>query len=56
MALLHPEKIDDEKEKAVIQRLIRNSPSGADYMVQQLSEGVGMIAVSPGDDGIGGGF
>lgn len=46
MALLHPEKIGDEAERRAVADLARNNPSGADYFVQRLSEGIGTIAAA----------
>lgn len=46
MALLHPEKLESDAERAVIQQLIKNYDSPADYFVQRLSEGVGTIAAA----------
>jgi phosphoenolpyruvate synthase/pyruvate phosphate dikinase len=46
MALLYPERVPDARERAEIVNIIRNSPSGEDYMVQQLSEGIGTITAA----------
>ena len=46
MALLHPEKIDDDAVRQEIDRLARGFASPSDYFVRQLSEGVGMIAAA----------
>ena len=46
MALIHPEKIDDAAVRAEIARLTHLFDKPADYFVQQLAEGVGMIAAA----------
>jgi pyruvate,water dikinase len=46
MALLHPERVEDPKERAAIAALAANDPSPADYFVRTLSEGVGTIAAA----------
>ncbi len=46
MALLHPEKVGDEKERAALLHLARNSATPADYFVQRLAEGIGTIAAA----------
>jgi pyruvate,water dikinase len=46
MALLDPAKVADEGERREILDLIAGYPSGADYFVQRLSEGVGTIAAA----------
>ena len=46
MALLYPERIADEKERAEIERLTRYYPSPADYFIVRLCEGVGTIAAA----------
>jgi len=46
MALLHPDKVESETERATIQQLTKNYASPADYFVQRLSEGVGTIAAA----------
>ena len=46
MALLHPEKVSDPQERAQIQQLIKHYPSGGDFFVEKLSEGVGTIAAA----------
>ncbi len=46
MALLHPEKVSDPGERAQIQQLIKHYPSGGDFFVEKLSEGVGTIAAA----------
>jgi pyruvate,water dikinase len=46
MALVHPEKIADQKEREAVDRLTRYAPSPTDYFVRQLSEGIGTIAAA----------
>jgi pyruvate, water dikinase len=46
MALLHPEKVEDEKERRAVLDLARNSPTGAEYFIQRLAEGIGTIAAA----------
>ncbi len=46
MALVHPERVDDEAARAEIARLTRHYPSPADYFVRELAEGVGTIAAA----------
>jgi len=46
MALLHPERIIDDAERAEIQRLTLGYSKPEDYFVQRLSEGVGTIAAA----------
>jgi pyruvate,water dikinase len=46
MALVHPERIDDRKEKAEIQRLTEGYEKPADLFIERLSEGVGTIAAA----------
>jgi pyruvate,water dikinase len=46
MALLHPEKVSNPRERAQIQSLIKRHKSGADFFVEKLSEGVGTIAAA----------
>jgi pyruvate,water dikinase len=46
MALLHPERVADPRERAAITALAANDPSPADYFVRRLSEGVGTIAAA----------
>ena len=43
MALVSPEKIISAQAREEIQRLVRNYPRPADYFVEKLSEGIGMI-------------
>jgi pyruvate,water dikinase len=46
MALLHPERIDDDAVRSELARLARNHASGADFFVERLSEGVATIAAA----------
>jgi len=46
MALLHPEKIKDEADKAKVKLLTQGYSKVEDYFVQRLSEGVGTIAAA----------
>jgi pyruvate,water dikinase len=46
MALLHPERIIDDGERAEVQRLTQGYDKAEDYFVQRLSEGVGTIAAA----------
>ncbi|MGO9992135.1 MAG: phosphoenolpyruvate synthase [Steroidobacteraceae bacterium] len=46
MALLHPDKVQDEKERRDLLDLTRNSPTPADFFVQRLAEGIGTIAAA----------
>jgi pyruvate,water dikinase len=46
MALLHPERVADEKARAEIARLTRGYATPADYFVRQLAEGVATIAAA----------
>jgi pyruvate,water dikinase len=46
MALLHPERVEDEKERAALLDLARNHATPAEYFVQRLAEGVGTIAAA----------
>jgi pyruvate,water dikinase len=46
MALLHPERVEDEAERVAIARLTAGHDSARDYFVQRLSEGVGTIAAA----------
>jgi pyruvate,water dikinase len=46
MALLHPERVADEAERARIQDMIKAWPSGRDFFIERLSEGVGTIAAA----------
>ncbi|MGE0866159.1 MAG: phosphoenolpyruvate synthase [Vicinamibacterales bacterium] len=46
MALLHPERISDVKERREIDRLTRGYADKGDYFVERLAEGVAMIAAA----------
>ena len=46
MALLHPEKIEDDHERAEVAKLTQYFESPAEFFIQRLSEGVGTIAAA----------
>jgi pyruvate,water dikinase len=46
MALAHPERVEDAAVRAELARLTAGYPSGADFFVRQLSEGVATIAAA----------
>ncbi len=46
MAVLHPERIADERERAQVLALIAGSPDGASYFIERLAEGIGTIAAA----------
>ncbi len=46
MALLYPDKVENNEEKLFIKRLLLGYENPADYFVQRLSEGVGTIAAA----------
>jgi pyruvate,water dikinase len=46
MALLHPEKVQDGRERAQLEGLTRHHKTPADFFVERLSEGVGTIAAA----------
>ena len=46
MALVHPERVEDEAEREQLRRMTGAWPSGADYFVERLSEGVATIAAA----------
>ena len=46
LALLHPERVDDEAERAALLRLARNHSTPAEFFVQRLAEGIGTIAAA----------
>ncbi|WP_031432428.1 phosphoenolpyruvate synthase [Methylomarinum vadi] len=46
MALLYPDKVENNAEKLEIKRLLLGYKKPADYFVQRLSEGVGTIAAA----------
>ena len=46
MALVNPEKVTSTDAQKAIERLVHNYPRPADYFIERLSEGVGMIAAA----------
>jgi pyruvate,water dikinase len=46
MALLHPDRVEDPKERAALAALTKHDDSPAAYFVRTLSEGVGTIAAA----------
>ena len=46
MALLYPDRVEDEGERARIADMIKTYPGGGDYFIERLSEGVGTIAAA----------
>jgi pyruvate, water dikinase len=46
MALLHPDRVTDAATRAELAALVRGHPSGSDYFVDRLAEGVAMIAAA----------
>jgi pyruvate,water dikinase len=46
MALLHPERIDDAAVRARLDALAADYPSGADYFVDQLAQGIALLAAA----------
>ncbi len=46
MALAHPEKVQDEEERAAIKDLVRDYVKPTDYFIERLAEGVGTIAAA----------
>ncbi len=46
LALLHPEKITNTKIQKKIAQLIQNSPSGREFFIQKLAEGIGTITAA----------
>ncbi|MFQ5642611.1 MAG: phosphoenolpyruvate synthase [Thiogranum sp.] len=46
MALLHPERIEDQQERDKVRALYEQYDSGAAFFIQRLSEGVGTIAAA----------
>jgi len=46
MALIHPEKVQDEAEKEQLAALTQQFDSGRDFFIQRLAEGVGTIAAA----------
>jgi pyruvate, water dikinase len=46
LALLHPERVEDQTERAALLRLARNHSTPAGFFVQRLAEGIGTIAAA----------
>ena len=46
MALLHPERVEDDGERARIEDMIKAYPGGREFFIERLSEGVGTIAAA----------
>jgi pyruvate,water dikinase len=46
MALVNPEQVTSTQARKAIQRLVRNYARPADYFVEKLSEGIGLIAAA----------
>jgi pyruvate, water dikinase len=46
LALLHPERIENDSERSAILELARGYARPADYFVQRLAEGIGVIAAA----------
>ncbi len=46
MALLYPERVEDDQERDTILRLVEGHDSARDFFIQRLSEGVGTIAAA----------
>ena len=46
MALIHPEKVSNKKERRLIEALTKGYKNKSDYFVALLSSGIGMIAAS----------
>jgi pyruvate,water dikinase len=46
MALVHPERVSDPRDRAMIERLARHRSSPAQYFVETLSEGIATIAAA----------
>jgi pyruvate,water dikinase len=46
MALVHPERVEDDKEKAEIEQLTKGHERPTEFFVQRLSEGIGTIAAA----------
>ena len=46
LALLHPEKVTDPREREALARLIRGYHDGESFFVERLSEGIGTIAAA----------
>jgi len=46
MALLFPERVEDDQQRRLIEEMVEGHASGAEYFVERLSEGVGTIAAA----------
>ena len=46
MALADPDKVESERDRAAIDQLVRRYAQPADYFIERLSEGVGVIAAA----------
>ncbi|HVA36508.1 MAG TPA: phosphoenolpyruvate synthase [Candidatus Dormibacteraeota bacterium] len=46
LALLHPERVEDPRERADLEALTKHYSSPAEYFIRQLAEGVGTIAAA----------
>jgi pyruvate,water dikinase len=46
MALVHPERVKDSKDKTEIERLTRSYKKPTDFFIERLAEGVGTIAAA----------
>ncbi|WP_226648272.1 phosphoenolpyruvate synthase [Microbulbifer variabilis] len=46
MALAHPERVKDKRDKLTIDQLIEIYRDGSDFFIQKLSEGIGTIAAA----------
>jgi pyruvate,water dikinase len=46
MALIHPEKVTDNKQKAEIEEITQEYNSPSEFFIQRLSEGIGTIAAA----------
>jgi pyruvate,water dikinase len=46
MALVYPDRVEDEGERARIADMIKTYPGGGEFFIQRLSEGVGAIAAA----------
>ncbi len=46
LALLYPEKVNDANVQKKILQLIKNSPSGREFFIQKLSEGIGTLTAA----------
>jgi len=46
MALVHPDKVEDQNDRAMIGRLTQGYAAPADFFIERLAEGVGTIAAA----------